>query len=70
MALTDNKEGVLGLRVARALEEPSEQAGRFTDAAGRPTAVATMDNAGVNRVLRDERGDRGLPWGRAAGGVC
>ena len=32
--LKDNKEGVLGLRVTRALEEPSTKPEVFTDAAG------------------------------------
>src|SRR4051794_22464777 len=50
VALTDNKEGVLGLRVTRALEEPSDKPEVFTDASGRPTPVASMDNAGVNGV--------------------
>ena len=35
----DNKEGVLGLRVARQLEHPSLQPERFTDASGTATPV-------------------------------
>ena len=30
--LTDNKEGTLGLRVIRALEDPAEKGGEFKDA--------------------------------------
>ena len=39
----DNKEGVLGLRVARALEAPSDKPERFTDAAGRRKIKGNMD---------------------------
>ncbi len=35
----DDKEGVLGLRVARWLESPDEKGGVFTDANGNPTPV-------------------------------
>src|SRR3712207_1346511 len=37
----DNKEGVLGLRVTRALEHPTKEPLIFTDASGRPTTVAS-----------------------------
>jgi len=64
MALTDNKEGVLGLRVARALEEPSDKPEVFTDAAGRPTTVASLDNTGVNGVYLTSEGTKGAAvWG-------
>jgi len=64
VALTDNKEGTLGLRVTRALEEPSQKPEVFTDASGRPTTVATMDNAGVNGVYLTSEGTRGAAvWG-------
>ena len=51
VALTDNKEGMFGMRVARALEMPSKTPEVFTDAAGRATTVKTMPV---------ERGDGGL----------
>ena len=35
--MKDNKEGVLGLRVTRALEEPATKPEVFTDAQGKPT---------------------------------
>lgn len=38
----DDKEGMLGLRVARWLESPEEKGGIFTDANGVPTKVAEM----------------------------
>lgn len=43
----DNKEGVLGLRVARQLEQPSDKPELFTDQSGKVTSVPKMDNTGV-----------------------
>ncbi len=64
VALTDNKEGVLGLRVTRALEEPSNKPEVFTDASGRATPVASMDNTGVNGVYLTSEGTKGAAvWG-------
>jgi hypothetical protein len=64
VALTDNKEGVLGLRVARQLEIPSKKPEVFTDASGRATTVATMDNAGVNGDYLTSEGKTGdAVWG-------
>ncbi len=64
VALTDNKEGVLGLRVTRALEEPSDKPEVFTDASGRATPVASMDNTGVNGVYLTSEGTKGAAvWG-------
>jgi hypothetical protein len=64
VAMTDNKEGTLGLRVARALEEPTKKPEVFTDAAGRPTTVASMDNTGVNGEYLTSEGTRGAAvWG-------
>ena len=60
----DNKEGLLGLRVARALEEPSQKPELFTDAAGRPTTVPALDNEGVNGVYTSSEGITGAAvWG-------
>ncbi len=62
--LPDNKEGVLGLRVARALEHPSDKAEVFTDAAGKPTTVAKLDNTGVTgRYLTSEGKTGDAAWG-------
>ena len=38
----DDKEGLLGIRVARWLESPDEKGGTFTDASGRQTTVPDM----------------------------
>jgi hypothetical protein len=64
VAMKDNKEGVLGLRVARALEEPVTKPERFTDAQGKPTDVPTLDNTGVNGVYLTSEGIQGAAvWG-------
>jgi hypothetical protein len=55
----DSKEGVIAIRVTRSLEEPSEKAEIFTDAAGKPTAVAKLDNTGVNGVYLSSEGKVG-----------
>jgi hypothetical protein len=62
--MPDNKEGVLGLRVTRALEHPSDKPEVFTDAAGKPTPVAKLDNAGVTgRYLTSEGKVGDAAWG-------
>jgi hypothetical protein len=67
VTFTDNKEGMLGLRVARALEEPSDKPEVFTDASGRPTTVAALDNTGVNGVYTSSEGLTGAKvWGTRA----
>jgi hypothetical protein len=60
----DNKEGLIGLRVTRALEAPSTKPEIFTDASGKPTRVAKMDNTGVNGVYLSSEGKKGdAVWG-------
>jgi hypothetical protein len=60
----DNKEGVIGLRVRRALEQPSNEPLVFTDASGRPTAVAKLDNTGVTGKYLSSEGKTGdAVWG-------
>jgi hypothetical protein len=67
VALTDNKEGVFGLRVARALEEPASKPEVFVDASGSPTAVPVMNNEGVNGEYLTSEGLRGSAvWGTRA----
>lgn len=43
----DSKEGMLGMRVTRALEQPAEKAEVFTDGSGKATPVPVLDNTGV-----------------------
>jgi hypothetical protein len=67
VAFTDNKEGVFAMRVARSLEHPSKDSVTFTDAAGRPTPVKKMDNAGVSGLYTSSEGLTGdAVWGKRA----
>jgi hypothetical protein len=60
----DDKEGLMGLRVARSLEMPSDKPEIFLDASGRPTTVAKLDNTGVNGVYLTSEGKTGdAAWG-------
>jgi len=60
----DEKDGVLGLRVVRALEIPSDKPEVYTDASGRPTTVAKLDNIGVNGTYLTSEGKKGdAAWG-------
>jgi len=43
----DNKDGTLGLRVRRELEQPADKPEVFTDGSGRATAVPVLNNEGV-----------------------
>jgi len=64
VALTDNKEGMLGIRVARQLEHPSDKPEIFTDAAGIATAVPSLNNEGVTGMYRSSAGKEGdAVWG-------
>src|SRR5437773_1768566 len=47
VTFTDEKDGLLGLRVARAPEQPSQTAEVFTDANGHATTVPMLNNEGV-----------------------
>lgn len=63
----DNKEGMMGIRLDRAFEEPSNKPEVFTDAAGKPTTVAVLNNEGVNGIYRNSKGvDKGNVWGQRA----
>jgi hypothetical protein len=60
----DNKEGVIGIRVARQLEQPSDKPEVFTDASGKATAVPKLDNTGVTGNYRSSEGNTGdAVWG-------
>jgi hypothetical protein len=60
----DNKEGLLGLRVARPLEQPSTEAATYTDAAGVATTVKRLDNTGVTGLYHSSEGKEGdAVWG-------
>lgn len=64
---TDNKEGVIGMRVARSLEHPSLTPEKFTDASGRVTNVAKLDTVGVHGHYLSSEGKEGDDvWGTRA----
>ena len=64
VVFNDDKEGLLGMRVTRELEAPSDKPEVFTDASGRPTTVAKLDNTGVNGVYLTSEGKKGdAAWG-------
>lgn len=63
----DSKEGVLGIRVRRQLEDPTEKAATFTDAAGNPTKVDALDSKGVTGAYLTSEGKKaGEAWGTRA----
>ena len=60
----DNKEGVLGMRMTRALEQPAEKPEIFTDASGKATKVPVLDNTGVSGAYVSSEGLKGdAVWG-------
>ena len=64
VVFADAKDGMLGLRVARQLEQPSKTPEVFTDAAGRKTAVPVLDNTGVTGEYLSSEGLKGdAVWG-------
>lgn len=68
VVFNDSKEGALGIRVARQLEEPSTRPEVFTDEAGNPTKVPVMDNTGVAGIYLSSEGKVGEKeaWGKRA----
>jgi hypothetical protein len=63
----DNKEGVIAVRVTRAMELPADRPVRFTDASGIPTDVPVLNNEGVNGNYISSEGIEGENvWGTRA----
>jgi len=60
----DSKDGLIGLRVRRELEQPETDAVTYTDASGRPTTVKAMSTNGVTGLYRSSEGLTGdAVWG-------
>ena len=59
VTFTENKEGLIGLRLDRAFEEPATKAEKFLDANGIETEVPVLNNTGVNGVYRNAEGIKG-----------
>ena len=67
VAFTDNKEGMVAIRVTRALEHPSKRPVRVTDSEGLAMEVPVMDNTGVTGEYLTSEGARGGDaWGTRA----
>ena len=59
VTFTENKEGLIGLRLDRTFEEPATKPEKFLDAKGFETEVPVMNNDGVNGVYRNAEGVKG-----------
>ncbi|MBI3421874.1 MAG: PmoA family protein [Acidobacteria bacterium] len=68
VVFNDSKEGALGIRVTRTLEEPTKEPLVFTDQNGVPTTVKALDNTGVAGVYLSSEGKVGEKegWGTRA----
>lgn len=55
----DNKEGLLGMRVTRALEHPTQDPQTLTNASGKASDVAIIDNRGVGGEYTSSAGVKG-----------
>ena len=65
VTFTENKEGLLGIRLDRAFEEPATKPEIFLDAKGVETLVPVLNNEGVNGVYRNAEGFKaGDVWGK------
>lgn len=64
VTITDNKEGLIAIRVDRAFEMPSNESLIFTDDKGNPTTVKATDNTGVTGMYISSNGKKGdAVWG-------
>jgi hypothetical protein len=59
VVFNDDKEGLIGMRVAHWMESPEEKGGIFMDASGRPTKVAEADTNRSHRRVSHQRGREG-----------
>lgn len=64
VSFKDNKEGMIGIRVARELELPSDKPATYTDAQGKVTQVQVLNNDGVTGDYLGSTGLTGAEvWG-------
>ncbi len=59
VVFNDDKEGLLGMRVAHWLESPEEKGGVFMDASGKPTKVDAADTKDATGVYLTSEGVKG-----------
>lgn len=65
VTFTGNKEGLIGLRVDRTFEEPTQKVEKFLDANGNVTETPALNNEGVNGFYRNAEGlTGGDVWGK------
>jgi hypothetical protein len=65
VTFTENKEGLIGMRLDRAFEEPATKPEKFLDANGIETEVPVLNNTGVNGVYRNAEGvSGGAVWSK------
>jgi len=63
----DNKEGMIGIRMARQLELPSDKPVTLSDSHGNKTDVPVLDNSGVSGNYLNSDGIEGMEvWGKRA----
>ena len=64
VSMKDNKEGMLGMRMTRELELPSDKPAEYTDSEGNVTEVKVLNNEGVNGNYYASEGLTGADvWG-------
>ncbi|MEO6391097.1 MAG: PmoA family protein [Pyrinomonadaceae bacterium] len=64
VVFNDNKEGLIGFRVARDLEQTAKEPILLTDGNGKPSEQAVLDNTGVTGEFRSSEGLTGDEvWG-------
>jgi hypothetical protein len=64
VSLKDDKEGMLGLRVRKELEQPTQESVPHVGADGKPTTQKSIDNTGVSGQYRTSEGKTGdAAWG-------
>lgn len=70
VVFNDDKEGLLGMRVASWLESPEEKGGVFMDANGKPTQVAAVPNSTATGVYETSEGVKGTKVWSTRGRWC
>jgi hypothetical protein len=70
VVFNDDKEGLLGMRVAHWLESPDEKGGIFMDASGRPTKVDAADTTDATGVYLTSEGTKGIAVWSTRGRWC
>ena len=70
VVFNDDKEGLLGMRVASWLESPEEKGGIFMDSNGKPTKVDAVPNSTATGIYETSEGVRGVKVWATRGRWC